>query len=199
MWRQQIRKVSFAHCAKLFGLWFSVVLTLSSVPAQAKAAEELLLAPVETASPDQGELALQIEDLKKALIALNRDLFILEEDLLFPSSTQVAVYLSLDVGEYFKLDAVELKIDDETVTHYLYTARQVDALSRGGVQKLYVGNVAQGQHEISAFYTGFGPEGRPFKRAVALNFDKGSDAKALELQIIDDTTSQQPKFKAIEL
>ncbi|WP_199271636.1 hypothetical protein [Paraglaciecola sp. L3A3] len=144
-------------------------------------------------------IAKQIEDLKKEIIALNRDLFILEEDLLFPSSTQLAVYLSIDVGTYFQLDSVELKIGDKTVTHYLYTQKQIDALHRGGVQKLYIGNIAQGEHEISAFFHGLGPEKRPYKRGVVLSVDKDEDPKAIELQIRDSNLKLQPKFEAVEL
>lgn len=144
-------------------------------------------------------LAEQVEDLKKALIELNRDLFILEEDLLFPSSTQVAVYLSLDIGTYFKLDAVELKINDETVTHYLYTQKQINALQRGGVQRLYMGNVNQGEHELTAFFIGMGPENRPYKRAVTLTFEKDDEPQALELKITDSTAKEQAEFTATVL
>lgn len=156
-----------------------------------------LSASAQTEQADSTQpLATQIEDLKKALINLNRDLFVLEQDLLFPSSTQVAVYLSVDVGAYFKLDAVELKIDDEPVTHYLYTARQIDALQRGGVQQLYIGNIGQGEHEITAFFTGYGPESRPYKRGVTLTFEKNAKPAALELSIKDSTSKQQPEFIA---
>lgn len=147
----------------------------------------------------QSQVADQLQALKKEVIALNRDLFVLEEDLLFPSSTQVAVYISMDVGEYFKLDALELKIDDKSVTSHLYTASQVDALYRGGVQKLYVGNLAQGEHQISAFFTGIGPENRPYKRATSFVFNKESDAKSLELSITDSSAKQQPEFSVVEL
>ncbi|MFA3793124.1 hypothetical protein AB6T38_18595 [Aliiglaciecola sp. SL4] len=148
---------------------------------------------------EQQTVAKQLQQLRKEVIALNRDLFVLEEDLLFPSSTQVVVYLSVDVGTYFKLDAVELKIDDQVVTEYLYTDRQVDALYRGGVQRLHIGNLAQGEHQISAFFIGLGPEGREYKRATSLTFSKDSDAKALELNINDATGKQQPEFVVVEL
>lgn len=148
-------------------------------------------------APDS--LASEVEDLKKAIVQLNRDLFILEQDLLFPSSTQVAVYLSVDVGHFFQLDAVELKVDAETVTHYLYTERQVDALHRGGVQRLFVGNVNQGSHELTAVFTGIGPESRPYKRAVSLTFDKSARAAAVELSILDSPARQQPEFVATVL
>ena len=156
-----------------------------------------VLAPVAQATPiPDSELAAEMETLKQALVNLNRDLFILEEDLLFPSSTQVAVYLAMDVGEYFKLDSVELKIDGELATNYLYTDRQVNALYKGGVQRLYVGNVNQGTREITAIFIGTGPENRPYKRAVTLEFDKDDEAATVELKIVDSTSKQQPVFEA---
>lgn len=156
-----------------------------------------LLSPPPAAT--ESELAEQIETLQQSLVKLNRDLFILEEDLLFPSSTQVVVYLSMDVGTYFDLDSVEVKIGDETVSHYLYTAKQVDALVRGGVHRVYIGNIGQGEHELTAFFHGTGPEQRPYKRGVTLAFEKSDDASAIELQIVDSTMAQQPEFKATAL
>lgn len=145
---------------------------------------------------NQSELAQEIETLRQAMVNLNRDLFILEEDLLFPSSTQVAVFLSMDVGEYFALDSVEIAINDDTRTQYLYTERQVDALYRGGVQRLYVGNIGQGEHELTAFFIGIGPQGREYKRAVSLKFEKTDEPVALELSVVDSSAKQQPLFSA---
>lgn len=144
----------------------------------------------------QQNLADQIETLKQAMVNLNRDLFILEEDLLFPSSTQVAIYLSMDIGEYFGLDAVEIRINGEVKTYYLYTERQVNALYRGGVQRLYVGNVNQGEHELTAYFVGIGPEKREYKRAVSVQFSKDEDPVAVQLSVIDSTQKQQPLFEA---
>nr|WP_136250736.1 hypothetical protein [Ningiella ruwaisensis] len=144
----------------------------------------------------QSELAKEIESLRQAMVNLNRDLFILEEDLLFPSSTQVAIYLSMDVGEYFALDSVELKLNGEVSTHYLYTERQVDALYRGGVQRLHVDNLGQGQHELTAFFIGTGPEQREYKRGVTINFEKDDEPVAIELSVVDSTSKQQPVFSA---
>ncbi len=140
----------------------------------------------------------QVQDLKKTVIKLNRDLFILEEELLFPANTQVAFFVSMDVGEFFQLDTIELKVDDKTVANYLYTDRQIDALFRGGVQRLFVGNVRNGEHEISAFFTGRGPKGRDYRRAVSHRFEKGSEAKYLELKINDSERMHQPEFTVKE-
>ena len=145
---------------------------------------------------NQQNLSQQIEALKQAMVDLNRDLFVLEEELLFPSSTQVAVYLSMDVGEYFALDAVELRINGDVKTYYLYTERQVNALNRGGVQRLYVGNVNRGEHELSAYFIGVGPENREYKRALSVQFTKNDEPVALALNVIDSSSKQQPLFEA---
>lgn len=149
-------------------------------------------------TPPPPPLNEQVESLKQALVNLNRDLFVLEEDILFPTSTELAVYLSMETGEYFQLDAVELQLDGKALTHYLYTERQVDALQRGGIQRLHMTNITQGTHELTAFFIGKGPENRDFKRAVSLRFEKTDEACAVELQIVADTASQQPAFYAVE-
>lgn len=135
-----------------------------------------------------------LQQLKKDVLALNRDLFILKEELLFPANTQVAVFLSLDVGEFFDLDAVNVKIDGKHVASHLYTSKQLDALVRGGVQRLYLGNIKNGEHEIIAVFTGRGPKGRDYRRAVSLDFEKNANAKHLELTIKDSEKILQPEF-----
>jgi hypothetical protein len=139
-------------------------------------------------------LDAQAQSLKSDLLALNRDLFILEEELLFPANTQVAVFVSLDVGEFFALDALELKLDGKQVSSYLYTDREVQALHRGGVQRLYVGNLRAGEHELVAVMTGKGPHERDYRRGATLTFSKDLGAKYLELQIRDSEKKLQPEF-----
>jgi hypothetical protein len=139
-------------------------------------------------------LSDQVEDLKQAVLNLNRDLLILEEELLFPANTQIALFLSMDVGQYFQVDAVEVKIDNKLVASHLYTPQQAQALFRGGVQRLYVGNLRNGSHEVTAFFVGKGPEGRDYKRGATINIDKQLDPKMLELRIVDSTTKLQPVF-----
>lgn len=140
----------------------------------------------------------QIQNLKDEVISLNRDLFILEEELLFPASTQTAVFLSMNVGEFFNLDSVELKIDNRTETNYLYTDRQISALHRGGMQRLWLGNLKTGKHEVTAIFIGKGPQGRDYRRAATLEFEKSTEPKMLEARISDSTEKYQPTFEIIE-
>jgi hypothetical protein len=135
-----------------------------------------------------------VQDLKKQLIDLNRDLFKLEEEILYPSSTQVAVFLAVNVGTFFQLDSVTLKLDDKEVANYLYTEREVQALHRGGVQKLYLGNLKAGKHELVAFFSGKGPHDVDYRRGATLSFEKTIGAKYVELRITDRQASMQPEF-----
>jgi hypothetical protein len=137
----------------------------------------------------------QIQGLKKDVVDLNKDLFVLEEELLFPANTQVAVFVSMDVGEFFALDSITLKIDNHDVSNYLYTPREVGALIKGGVQRLYVGNLKSGQHELVAFFNGKGPNDRSYRRAANIRFEKGVGAKYLELKVTDHQRAQQPEFE----
>jgi thiol-disulfide isomerase/thioredoxin len=87
-----------------------------------------------------------------------------------------------------------LKVDDKEVANYLYTDREVQALHRGGVQKLYLGNLKAGQHEIVAFFTGKGPHERDYRRGTTLKLDKTVGAKYVELRISDREAALQPEF-----
>jgi hypothetical protein len=152
-------------------------------------------ATVAPSAPDTRALDEEIQALKKDVVDLNRDLFVLEEELLFPANTQVAVFLSMDVGTFFALDTVELRVDDKQVTKYLYTPREAEALLKGGVQRLYLGNLKVGAHELVALFTGKGPQGQDYSRGAQLKFEKSVGAKYLELKISDRQRKLQPEFE----
>lgn len=149
------------------------------------------------ASADASEfrsLDEDVQSLKEEVLALNRDLFLLEEELLFPANSQVAFFISMDVGAYFELDSVNLKIDGKEVANYLYTEREFDALLRGGVHRVHMGNLKTGDHELVAVFTGHGPNAREYRRGATMNFNKGIGAKYVELEITDRVSKQQPEF-----
>ena len=174
--------------------WPIFFLLLSSAVAFAQddsAAPEFTVAAIDNQSRTLDE---QVQDLKKLAVDLNRDLFLLEEELLFPANTQVAVFVSMDVGEFFALDSVEIKLDVKDVTNYLYTEREVDALLRGGVQRVFVGNLRAGEHELVAMFTGGGTHDRDYRRGASVVFDKGIGPKFIELTISDRENKLQPEF-----
>ncbi len=162
--------------------------------ASAPAAVQASASAAAPGAPLAATLDGRIQDVKSDVIKLNRDLLVLEEELLFPANTQVALFLSMDVGKMFQLDSVQVKLDDKVVANYLYTALEVEALHRGGVQRVYLGNIKTGSHELVAFFTGKGPHDRDYKRGANVKFDKTTDAKYIELRIQDSTGQLQPEF-----
>jgi hypothetical protein len=165
----------------------------AAVPAEAAAQPAAEAAA--TGAPDTRGLDQEIQDLKKDVVDLNRDLFVLEEELLFPANTQVAIFVSMDIGEFFALDSVTLKIDQKDVANYLYTPREAEALLKGGVHRLYLGNLKVGEHELVALFSGKGPNERDYQRGATLKFEKGIGAKYLELKISDRQRRQEPEFE----
>lgn len=156
-------------------------------------AQEPLFVDADQAAQSRS-LDQEVQALKNEVLDLNRDLFLLEEDLLFPANSQVALFVSMDLGQYFALDSVSIKIDGKEVSNYLYTVREVDALIRGGVHRLHMANLKTGEHELVAVFTGKGPHGREYRRGATMTIDKGIGAKYVELKITDRVRKQQPEF-----
>jgi hypothetical protein len=195
------RVVSIIACGALLAwCWSAGAATPAAPSADAASAPAAVTAPAATTvAPDAPPadfktLDQEVQGLKKDVIDLNKDLFVLEEELLFPANTQVALYVSMDVGTFFALNSVTVKIDNKEVKNYLYTAREADALLKGGVQQIYLGNLKVGKHELVAFFTGKGPVERDYKRGATITFDKGVGAKYLELKITDRVAKHQPEF-----
>ena len=142
---------------------------------------------VETDSRNEfRSLDQDVQDLKKEVLDLNRDLFLLEEELLFPANSQVAFFISMDVGEYFALDSVSLQIDGKEVANYLYTDREVDALLQGGVHRVHMANLKTGEHELIAIFTGKGPHTRDYRRGIVRihsHADRGALGGACEVHV----------------
>lgn len=173
------------HMIKLFvGVLFTLL--AASAPVCAETTNEQAAAPA---------INRNIQDLKNKILELNKDLFVLEEELLFSANTQINVFLSMDAGKLFQLDSAQLKIDDKVVSNYLYTERELKALSRGGVQNFYTGNLSAGEHEITLFFTGVGPNKQDYRRGVSQKVEKTDEALYIEIKIIDNTAKEQPDFE----
>lgn len=140
------------------------------------------------------KISKDVQELKMEVIELNKDLRLMEEELLFPSSTKYTVFLSVSSAQFLVLESVKLKLDGRLVATHIYSEKQRQALLRGGIHRLYVTNLNEGKHSATAFFTGIGPGGRAYKRAVSIDFEKSSVGKYLELAVGDDRTNQEPTF-----
>lgn len=148
----------------------------------------------QAAAAEVNSLDQDTQMLKSSVLELSNELAVLEEELLYPANSQLAVFVSMDLGEFFSLDSIELQLNGKNVSNYLYTEREVDALYRGGVQKLWLGDVPAGEHELVAIFTGKGPHERDYRRGAVLSFEKASGAKYVELSIADSAQAMRPEF-----
>lgn len=135
------------------------------------------------AAPPAQPLDERVEALKQRALDLDRDLSRLETELLFAGDTQVSVFVSLAGGGDLVLDSVRLLIDGSERAGHLYEAAQVDALRRGGVQRLYLGQLRPGPHKLTASFIAHRAGGKEYRDERSLSITKGEGAKYVELKV----------------
>jgi hypothetical protein len=145
------------------------------------------------AAQDEG-LSQRIQNIKEGVLNLNRDLNLLEDELLFPSS-QAALFLSVDVGTPIRLVDVNLSLDGQHIGYHYYTEQEFQALTKGGIQRLYNGNLRSGKHTLKATITGYDPQGRDYQKSTEYSFTKGAAKKMIELRVVDDLDAMQHRFE----
>jgi hypothetical protein len=121
----------------------------------------------------------QVQEVKSDVLSIAAELNQLEEKLLYPSDTHLAVFVSLAQGETLRLDAVQIQIDGQPATRYVYSFKELDALRRGGVQRIYSGNVATGAHEIEVSVSGKLASGKDYTQTERFPFTKEIRPKLL--------------------
>jgi hypothetical protein len=127
----------------------------------------------------------QVQEIKSDVLAIAAELNQLEEKLLFPSNTQLAVFISMGADQDFRLDSVEIQLGGKPVAHHIYTFKELDALRRGGVQRIYTGNVRTGVHDLRVAMTGKIHKGGLFSKTGQFAVDKGVGPKIVELSLTD--------------
>ncbi len=129
----------------------------------------------------------QVQEIKSDVLGIARDLSLLEERLLYPSNTQLAVFVAIASGETFRLDAAQLQINGELVAHYIYSFNELEALRNGGVQRVYTGNVPTGSHDLTVSVNGKLPSGKDFSSSQSFTFSKSIDPMLLGLTLAADS------------
>ena len=134
----------------------------------------------------------QIQEIKSDALRMSAEMSQLEEKLLYPSGTQVAIFVALAKGDTMRLDAVRLQIDGQLVAHYVYSAKELQALRKGGVQRIYVGNVATGDHQLNVLVDGKLKAGTDFSRTEHFTFHKEVKPKLVELTMAGPDSGKTP-------
>ena len=151
----------------------TLLLALSSAPGSAE----------QVSKAHMQSLDEQVQEVKSDVLAIAAELNRLEERLLYPSNTQIAVFVSLAEGESFRLDSVQIQIDGELVAHHIYAFNELEALRKGGVQRIYTGNVATGEHRLEVTVAGKRPDGDDFSASQSFDVRKAVEPKLVELTL----------------
>jgi hypothetical protein len=125
----------------------------------------------------------QVQEIKADVLDIAAQLSLLEEKLLYPSTTQVAVFVSLDNRAEFRLDSMEVQLDGKRVTYHLYTFKELEALQKGGVQRIYTGNVTSGEHDLAVVLSGKTAGGSDLRATESFTFKKDVGPKMVEVHL----------------
>lgn len=151
-----------------------------------------IAAPAQEVSREQIKgLDEQVQEIKSDVLGIAAELNQLEEKLLYPSHTQVAVFVSLAAGEEFRLDSVEIRLDGKPVAHHLYTFKELEALRKGGVQRIYTGNIRTGEHEMQVTLIGKTKGGDDFQRTESFKISKDVEPRIVEVTLASQAITLQ--------
>ena len=131
----------------------------------------------------------QVQEIKSDVLGIAAELNQLEEKLLYPSTTQAAVFVSLVRGETFRLDSVEIQLDGKPVAHHLYSFKELEALQKGGVQRIFTGNIRSGAHDLQVLLTGKTADGSDLRRTERFKLSKEAGPKIVELSLAAQSIS----------
>lgn len=150
----------------------------------------LVFASTDITRDELKSLDEQVQDIKSDVLNLTTELSLLEEKLLFPSNTQLALFISIG-NEKFSLDSVQIKLDNQVVAKHLYTFRELEALQAGGVQRIFTGNIGTGDHELVVSVNGKAVTGGDYRRSTTYTVKKEVGPKFLEIKIAGSGSAQQ--------
>ena len=127
----------------------------------------------------------QVQEIKSDVLSIAAQMSLLEEKLLYPSDTQVAVFVSLDNAAKFRLDSMEIQLDGKPVAQHLYSLKEFEALQKGGMQRIYAGNIKSGGHDLRVLLNGKTAAGSGLRRTETFKFSKDVGPKMLEVRLVD--------------
>jgi hypothetical protein len=137
----------------------------------------------ELSAEDMKSLDNQVQEIKSDVLGIASELNSLEERLLYPSNTQLALFVALQEGDDFRLDAVQIEINGQLATHHIYSFKELEALQKGGVQRIYTGNISSGDHQLNITMSGKLKNGKDFSETDSFVFAKGVKPKALGITL----------------
>lgn len=160
--------------------------------------EAIVLANMLPAGAAASSLDQQIEQLRAQVSAHSMQVFALEQELLHPADTRMAVFLTLGSRASLDLDSVELFVNDQPVASHLYSDRERGSLKDGGVQQLFTGNLPSGAHELKTVVTARSANDHFVRREAVHRFQKRPGTLRLQMNLEAPAPDYDPRVSFVE-
>jgi hypothetical protein len=180
---QMVRKVIFPSTYGLLADFFAMLRTFRQFMLLALIGLSTVSVAEEVSKEQIKGLDEQVQDIKKDVLGISTELNLLEEKLLYPSNTQVSLFVSLAAGDDFRLDSVEIELDGKAVAHHIYSFKELEALQAGGMQRIYTGNIRSGAHQLKVGFAGKTSTGADYRDTESYSFNKDVAPGLVEISI----------------
>jgi hypothetical protein len=178
-----VRKVIFPSTYGLLADFFAMLRTFRQFMLLALIGLSTVSVAEEVSKEQIKGLDEQVQDIKKDVLGISTELNLLEEKLLYPSNTQVSLFVSLAAGDDFRLDSVEIELDGKAVAHHIYSFKELEALQAGGMQRIYTGNIRSGAHQLKVGFAGKTSTGADYRDTESYSFNKDVAPGLVEISI----------------
>ena len=74
------------------------------------------------------------------------------------------------------------------MAHHIYSFKELEALQKGGVQRIYTGNISTGEHQLEVSVAGKLPSGGDFSGTESFGFSKEVEPKLVGITLGDDAS-----------
>ncbi|MDX1559863.1 MAG: AraC family transcriptional regulator [Marinobacter sp.] len=140
----------------------------------------------------------ELERLSAEVAGHSERVFALEQKVLHPANTRLAVFLTLQSRDALDLDSVELFMNGKPVASHLYSDRERASLERGGVQQLFIGNLENGEHELKTVITARSVDDDFVRREATHRFRKRPGVLRLQMGLEARAPDYEPRVSFTE-
>ncbi len=145
-------------------------------------------------APSFAAIDREVQAIKQEMLDINRDLSLLEGELLYPPEHRLTVFLSLGSDTAMDIDALKIDLDGESLVHHRYSDAETEALRKGGVHKVYIGSIEKGEHVLRAQLSGMGRKDQAFDIVNSASFTKLQGTRYVELLVSESTLRGKPRL-----
>lgn len=143
---------------------------------------------------EKEQQAIVDQKIKLETLQVVKDATQLIEDVGYPEKSRVKIYVTHGAGKYFGLQKVTIVVDGADRAEFNYNDLQLKALLRGAANRVYMGELSEGFHELVVVFEGKDRKGNIIKKAETWLFDKKPGEFIMVMNVADNESTLRPDF-----